>query len=265
MLRLGSTLGSDATALVVVDPNEMFTTWKSIDPLTEPIGEAEHRITAESTQGADASNTTVTLNARDAQDLQQTAESYRNIAKVTLGDQHLDAKLFPHRHPFGSGSLRAEEGSGGMQQYAKNRLLLLESGFRRSPVWSFWMLERLMKNDLYFRERNRKKRHGQHLAAGAAKSVDQPAASAATEGHKRGTKRSAEDASLPEGFVPKKDDYANLFGQVMAGHIPESAAWWKSNQSRAQFEMCCCQHADQFLFSNLSLMCGSFVFVCSEL
>ena len=77
---------------------------------------------------------------------------------MTLGDFHLDAKLFPDKHPYGSGSLRAEEGSGKLQRYAKNRVLLPESSFRKSPAWGFWVLERLIKNDLYFREKARKKK-----------------------------------------------------------------------------------------------------------
>ena len=62
---------------------------------------------------------------------------------------HLDAKLFPALHPYGTGSLRAEESSGGMQRYACNRLLLLEHSFHRSPVWTFFMLDRYIKNDVY--------------------------------------------------------------------------------------------------------------------
>ena len=93
--------------------------------------------------------------------VQQAAHALRGRAEVTLGDFHLDAKLFPDKHPYGSGSLRAEEGSGKLQRYAKNRVLLLESGFRKSPVWGFWMLERLIKNDLYFIEKTRKKQRSE--------------------------------------------------------------------------------------------------------
>jgi hypothetical protein len=80
--------------------------------------------------------------------------------------------------------------------------LSLDAAFRHSPVWAFWMLERLIKNDLYFREKGRRERRG----SGA-----QPETAAE---------------------VPLQPDaYARLFGRVDPRHIPESTAWWHSRQA----------------------------------
>ena len=107
-----------------------------------------------------------------------------------------------------------------MQQYAKNRLLLLEPGFRRSPVWSFWMLERLIKNDLFFREKARKKRCQD--VSHTSTDGDQ---SHATQQPSIGRKRKAAEAGLPEEAEVRKDGYAELFGRIDPRHIPESGSW----------------------------------------
>ena len=113
-------------------------------------------------------------------------------------------------HPYGSGSLRAEHGSGGLQKYAKNRLLSLESVFRRSPVWSFWMLERLIKNDLFFLERGRKQarqstsdrdRIDQQSQANSQQSVSRPSQPSISD-----------DGPAATGSSTSPDNYAVLFG-----------------------------------------------------
>jgi hypothetical protein len=152
------TLGSEESVLVVIDPGDLPRHWATVDALAEQIGDAEYR--AQPVLGPDAQSPAgavapVALPPEWGTAMRDAAAALRSETKVTLGDAHLDAKLFPHLHPYGSGSLRAEEGAGGIQHYAKNRLLSLEHGFRHSPVWGFWMLERLIKNDLYFRERQR--------------------------------------------------------------------------------------------------------------
>ena len=63
---------------------------------------------------------------------------------MTLGDPHLDAKLFVYLLPHGTGSCRAEEGAGGLMQYTKSCLLSLDPSFRRSPQWAFFQLDRMM-------------------------------------------------------------------------------------------------------------------------
>jgi hypothetical protein len=53
-----------------------------------------------------------------------------------------DAKLWPHLHQYGSGSLYSEPGSGGMYRFVQNRLLLVQSGFRANNLYAFWFLNR---------------------------------------------------------------------------------------------------------------------------
>ena len=43
-------------------------------------------------------------------------------------------QVWPCVHPYGTGSLHAEPGSGGMQRYTRNRATNIESFFRRSHV-----------------------------------------------------------------------------------------------------------------------------------
>ena len=142
--------------------------------------------------------------------------------KVSLGDWHLDAKMFPHLHPFGTGSLRSEDDGCSMSEYIKNRLLLLRHEFRRSPVWSFAMMDRLIKNDLYFRERGRKKKQA----------MQQPQPTALLPGKRRREDDAPEPSEAPEGGAARpQDNYAMLFGRVDPRHIPESASWWQARQT----------------------------------
>ena len=84
--------------------------------------------------------------------MSEAATALRGAAKITLCDLHLDAKLYTHPHPYGTGSLRAESDRVSMSEYLKNRLFSLQHDFRRSTVWSFQSLDRLIKNDLYFNQ-----------------------------------------------------------------------------------------------------------------
>ena len=111
---LGDTIGSEDAVLVVVDPAELPRAWATVDTLAEVIGDSEYRLTASTTlPGALRDTAPAILSSEEARALRCAAESVRGQAKVTFGDYHLDAKLFPHLHPYGSGSLRAEPGSGG--------------------------------------------------------------------------------------------------------------------------------------------------------
>lgn len=57
--------------------------------------------------------------------------------------------------PPRAGSHHAEEGSGGLHAYARNRLTQIQSWFRQKPVWNFFMLDRLHKSTLFFRHKKR--------------------------------------------------------------------------------------------------------------
>ena len=214
---LGETIGSESAVLVMVDPAEMPRNWKSVELLAEKIGEEEYRVIAEERHAdgtVDADQ--VLLSATDAVSLQTSAARLGRVAKVTLGDMHLDAKLFPDKHPYGSGSLRSLEGSCKMQTFAKNRSLLLESVFRKSPVWAFWMLERLIKNDLYFREQSRQRRCAE---------------ASNTNNSAKGCKRAAPDQDTEATGDARVDPYEKLFTRIDPRHIPESGSWWKARQS----------------------------------
>ena len=112
---LGEMLGEEEVALVIIDPREMPRNWTEIWA-AENIGECFPRLggdagpgdqaeTEEAAEEEPESQTHATQTAAAAREVQET--SY-----VTLGDPHLDAKLFPVHHPYGSGSLRADEGAG---------------------------------------------------------------------------------------------------------------------------------------------------------
>ena len=204
-------MGEEGTVLVVVDPTELPRSWAAIQDLSEKlIGDAEYRVLPSET-AADAREAAPRhLPQAWASEVRDAAQVLQRTVRITLGDRHLDAKLFVHLHPFGTGSLRSEEGSGGIQMYAQNRLLSLESAFRRSAVWSFFMLERMIKNDLYFAERARKS--ATTIAVQTTEPTEQD------QGDRHDVARSSEN-------------YARLFGRVDPRQIPESGGGWKARRT----------------------------------
>ena len=54
-------------------------------------------------------------------------------------------------------SVSAEPGSGGIQRHARNRLTQIQPWFRRSPMWGFWSLNRLLYSTLFFKNLVRRK------------------------------------------------------------------------------------------------------------
>ena len=139
---LGDTIGSEESVLVVVDPKELPKTLASLDLFADSIGSATPRAPGETDRPPAERSHVTTAEASDA------VRGLQESVKVTLGDWRLGAKMFPRLHPHGTVSLRSEEGDCSMSECLKNRLLLLEHEFRRSPVWSFAMMDRLIKNDL---------------------------------------------------------------------------------------------------------------------
>ena len=49
-----------------------------------------------------------------------------------------DAKCWPIAHPYGSGSVLSESGSGNLRNHIKNRCTLIQSWFRKTSLWAFW-------------------------------------------------------------------------------------------------------------------------------
>jgi len=79
--------------------------------------------------------------------------SYLEIEAIKIARPERKNKRVPPR----AGSLHAEEGSGGLHAYARNRLTQIQSWFRQKPVWNFFMLDRLHKSTLFFRHKKRGK------------------------------------------------------------------------------------------------------------
>ena len=129
------------------------------------------------------------LNEKWREGIVRGAEHLREETYVRFTEPHYDAKAWPHMHPYGTGSVFAEPGSGNAKNHAKNRLALIQSWFRRSALWGFWFLNRIIVSDLYFTNRRRQEagRHG---------------ASAGTE----------------------KDPITKLYGKTEPSHIPETSA-----------------------------------------
>ena len=67
-----------------------------------------------------------------------------------VSDPHLDAKIFPCAHPYGTGSVQSEGTSVQPFRVCRSRLLALQSFFRRSSRYAFWMLDMSIKRQLFF-------------------------------------------------------------------------------------------------------------------
>ena len=169
-MELQDTIGDEEAVLVVVDPQELPRTWASVDLLGEQIGEGTYRAMPEDV----APDQSVTMDEDWGVQLKASVANLQQTASIKLGEVHLDAKLFPHLHPHGSGSLRAEDDKVSMQEYLQHRLMSLQHDFRQSPVWSFWSLDRLIKNDLYFKhQRDLRRRSSTASPDGPSSTVNQ--------------------------------------------------------------------------------------------
>ena len=132
------------------------------------------------------------LSAQWCKDIQKGASHLLEETWVKASEAHYDAKLFPHVHPYGTGSVYSEPGAGGIQHHARNRLTNIQSWFRRSSTWGFWFLTRLIQSELFFKNARRRELG-------------------------RKTASPADD----------KDAVTRLFGTAMPADIPESTGWWQ--------------------------------------
>ena len=73
------------------------------------------------------------LDEKWKEDLSTGAKYMLQETYVKANDPHMDAKCWPVVHPWGTGSLLAEPGSGSPARYVRNRATNLESFFRRRP------------------------------------------------------------------------------------------------------------------------------------
>ena len=65
-------------------------------------------------------------------DIQAGARHLRDETYVRFSEPHMDAKLWPVVHPYGTGSLLSEAGSGMPHKHAKNASCLSKAGFEKS-------------------------------------------------------------------------------------------------------------------------------------
>ena len=77
------------------------------------------------------------------------------------------------------------------QRFCRNRLLALQSFFRRSSRYAFWMLDMSIKRQLFFKNLYRSRRCPRNAAAAG------------------------------------EDRFAQTFGTVVPHSIVESTSWWK--------------------------------------
>ena len=73
-----------------------------------------------------------TLDEQWRQDISRGARHLREESYVRVSEPHYDAKVWPVVHPYGTGSLLAEPGAGSAHRHAKNRLVLIQSWFRKT-------------------------------------------------------------------------------------------------------------------------------------
>ena len=111
---------------------------------------------------------------------------------VARNDAHYDAKVLVAFHPYGTGSLLSELGSGQPQALARNRLTLIDSQFRRSPHYGFLMYNRVNESNLFFKQKKRRE-------------------------------QMPHEASAAE----KTDNVTRLFGEKQPADLPETSTWWK--------------------------------------
>ena len=98
-----------------------------------------------------------TLDEQWREDISRGARHLREESYVRVSEPHYDAKVWPVVHPYGTGSMLAEPGAGSAHRHAKNRLVLIQSWFRKSALWSFWFLNRLITSELFFTNKKRQK------------------------------------------------------------------------------------------------------------
>ena len=202
---LGDTLGDEATGMVVVDAAGHPLKYDALTVFESVVATQSARLEMEvpGPQGRGWQRTGSFVDTQgdaildDAWrgDLALGSQHIQEETWVPANDPHYDARVFPVVHPYGTGSLLAEVGSGGTQRHARNRLMLLQSWFRRSALWSFWFLNRLIQTELFFKNKRRR-----------------------ATGRKGGS-----SAADPDPIV-------RLFGTAQPSDIPESTEWWKRQQ-----------------------------------
>ena len=199
---IGHTLGEEAIGMVVVDPSGHPMKYDGLTVLESVVATQHCRIEVDvpdpSGKGWRSTNRTLDLSKLDEsvrENIQKGSAHILEESHVSAADAHYDARTWPVVHPYGSGSAFAEPGAGNIQRHARNRLTLVQSWFRRSPLWGFWALNRLLYSTLFHVNRIRRQ-------AGI---------------------KTASSAKDP-------DPFTRAFGTAAPSSIPESTEWWKRQQ-----------------------------------
>ncbi len=209
---LGDTLGDEPTGLVQIDFQGHPIRYDELGVYEEVVAESragcrlDLQVQTEGRTGwRDVSSMDLPAGRHPwREELQRGAQQLREDTNVKASDAHYDAKLFPHVHPYGTGSLLAEFGSGAVQKHCRARALALQSWFRQSSLWCFWQLDLSIKKALFFKNAARRR-------LGRA-SPDAPG-----------------------------DNFAKYYGTVVPSSIPDSTAWWRKQAKELN---CICDDAE---------------------
>lgn len=199
---IGHTLADEAIGMVIVDPSGHPMKYDGLTVLENAIATQHSRIEVDvpgpGGKGWRSTNRAIETSELDENVRENIRKGSTHILEetyVSASDAHYDARTWPCVHPYGSGSVFAEPGAGNIQRHARNRLTLIQSWFRRSPLYGFWSLNRYLYSTLFNINRIRRK-------AGI---------------------RTASSASDPDSFT-------RFFGTAQPSSIPESTEWWKKQQ-----------------------------------
>ena len=142
---LDDTLGEEACGMVVVDASGHPMKYDQLQILENAVASqhvrleidvpgAEGRGWKRTRSFADTQDDEV-LNDQWCKDMQKGVSHILEETWVKASEAHYDAKLWPHVHPYGTGSVYSEPGAGGLHHHARNRLTNIQSWFRRSSSW----------------------------------------------------------------------------------------------------------------------------------
>ena len=145
--ELGDTLGEEAHGMVVVDAGGHPLKYDSLTVMESIVAAQSCRIEVDvpgpNGRGWKRTNSDISTQDLDDEWWEDLATGARHLLEdtwVPANDSHYDAKCWPCVHPYGTGSLQSELGSGGMQRHARNRLTMIQSWFRRTPLWGSGIL-----------------------------------------------------------------------------------------------------------------------------
>jgi len=202
---LGDTLGAEATGYVIVDAAGAPMKYDMLYAMQDMSARQWSRLELDVPSGPRGKGWRPTRAYVDTGSDEVLDETWRNEMDtgckhlleesfVSSIDPHLDAKTWPNVHPYGTGSVLSEIGSGSVLAHCQNRLMLIQSWFRKNSFWAFWMMNQQLKQQLFHRNLN-KRRAGR----GGGKGKNE-----------------------------EEDKETKLFGTVIPSTIPESPAKLRS-------------------------------------